>query len=374
MKGDQLMLPNYFRGLRILGFVMLISMAPVYEVIAMDEFKLETGDRYSKEKINNEFIRIDETPYIKAPFLYRLLIPKDWQVVQLEKQPDRLPSDSPIPVAHLATKSDDGTQMVLMGISLTREISAGDWLRIYLRDKKYSLLTLKALSPVNADSMVGMSIAGNEFIGRIAVRIHGNILLVLVGVSPRGIYQKYGEQFEVSAHYFEVVGSRPKETIEKREIYDIKKIIRFQYPESWHPVVFAHPPKGKQAVDFLWFDVKKEPQGMIRVKTVVKGVPNKKDAQLKDALDEVTKEGNEMKTVISSYTLSIRSDRFQSGIQKVYAGKNPEGTPYESWITVFEGEKYYYIVTLLTRERKVDFPIWAINLRAYQIVMETMGI
>ena len=368
------MCPKCFRGLRILGFVILLSMAPLYQVIAMDDFKLETGDRYSKEEINNQFIRIEEKPYIKAPFLYRLLIPKDWKVVQLENQPDRLPSDIPIPVAHLATKSDDGTQMVLLGISLTREISAADWLRIYVMGKKYSLLGLKAWSPENADSLVGMSIAGKEFIGTIAVRIHGNILLVLVGVSPRGIYDKYREQFGISAHYFDVVGSRSKDTIEKRKTYDIQKTVRFQYPESWHPVTFPHPPKGKQAVDLFWFDVKEVPQGMIRVKTVVKGVPNRKDDQLKDALDEFTKAGNEMKTLISDNTLSIRGDRYQSGFQKVYAGKNPEGTPYESWITVVEGEKYYYIVSLLTRERKVDFSTWAINLRAYQIVMETMGI
>jgi hypothetical protein len=67
-------------------------------------------------------------------------------------------------------------------------------------------------------------------------------------------------------------------------------------------------------------------------------------------------------------------DHFQSGFQKVYTGENPEGAPYESWITVVEGKEHYYIVSLLTRERKVDFSTWAINLRAYQIVMETMCI
>jgi len=334
--------------------------------------ELPTGEVFSTQDIARLFVKVQEPPYENASFIYRLLIPQGWRADPLEERPKTLPVESPIAIARFASKAGDNAYLVLQGIRLMREITAASWLRLYTMNAGYQLLGIKPLSPYFADSLIALSIEGVTFTGRFAVMIYGCDLLFLLAIVPENEYENYAEKFGTSVGYFDVKGNPARETIEQRVEYTLDNVVTFTYPQSWQAKKVNNPPPGKGAIDLLAIDKFGIAQGIIRVKTVSKSLSLPMEQHLKDTLAEFSEAGISMGTAIVDKILTVAKERFSSILLRTYEGTMSNGMRHELWLSVTEDDSHYVITTLLTPERTEDFLTWAVNQRAYEIVIETM--
>lgn len=341
----------------------------------MTQIDLPVGKNFSQKELTDLFFLIKDTPYDNPDLAYKILIPKTFEAEKIRSEDGLLNSINLKPLGIFRGPEEGGANptIQIQAVQLKKEITAANWLRHYAIITDRKIPAVKPVSDNFADSLMEFLIAERKFTGRATASIDGDRLFFLLNLTLDSTYDKYKELFGVSVVSFNLQQRSLKQSIENHILYNLHDIIQFRYPESWKYRLPEDMPFGKKGIDLFNFDPDGNICGKIRVKTVEKGVSKGVDTQFKDTLDEYREAGVSKGKLLETINVEIGDDRFDSAIINVYKG-DIEGNEMgqEMWIAVIEEPKYYIVVSLLTPFREQLFYVWAINRKAYDIVLGTL--
>lgn len=341
----------------------------------MSEPKFPIGKSISPEVLESSFLKVQDRPYGNSALAYTILLPKHWRAdSSLKVKTSQLGTVTLKPLAIFAGPKSEHSFIQLHAIQLPKEISAAHWLKHYAATTERKLVDLDELSVLFADSLMTFKIEDHGFSGRAAAKIDGDRLFLVFCFAPDATYPALAETFGLAVSSFKLLNPSSKKTIEPRHQHNLANIVQFEYPASWTPRIAENPPIGKQAIDLYHFDDNKAFQGLIRVKTVNKTVVEQSEDVIKDTVQEYADSNLVLRDKLHSSPVGSYSERFSNGVLIIYncvIEGNQENTQ-ELWICVFGDDEYYVITSLLTPSRNDIFYTWALNKRAYEIVLESI--
>lgn len=342
----------------------------------MERNYFPTGETLSKDEVKRQFDLIKETPFDNEKLAYKILMPKGWvgETILAPSKDLNTEKLKPLGIYKGPDKGGANPFVQIQAIQLTREITAANWLRHYAMVTDRKMIAIKPLSVHFADCVMEYTIDGAKFIGRATALINSNRLFFLLTLALADLYEEYEETFGVCIVSFGLQNLSRDQSIEKHLPYELKGIVRFRYPESWKYREITETPEGKEAVDLFNFDPDNNICGKIRVKSVEKRVSTGVDSQIEDTLEEYREANITPGELVEVVNVEIGAERFESAIVNVYKGEI-EGNDIlqEMWIAVIEDPQYYFVVTLLTPFREQLFFYWAINRRAFDIILENLA-
>jgi len=327
---------------------------------------LPTGAALTRDVIRRDFSWFGKTEEIWSRT--RFLVPKDWHNLS---SPTDYPGTTELITVAAFTSASGQASIRLQAIRLEREISAELWLRHYLIVAGNRPVVLIPVSPVFADSLSEFKIDNERISGRIAARIHGQLLFLIVASCPASRYAEFSESFGVSIASFRPDSEPEAPTIETRMSARIADLLGFEYPASWSlrevPAIAEH-----HATDLLGMNFG-QPTGMIRVKIAIKGDPEILSTQLDAARDEFASAGIQCGNLIANAQPSPLNTRFRSVQTHVFDAVTQTGLPQELWVTCVEDNAHWITISLLTPAREEHFLFWAWNRTALNIVSGSLN-
>lgn len=343
----------------------------------MTQTDFPIGQNFSKEELKERFHLIKDTPYNNTELAYKILIPKTWESQPIRAESADLNPNTLKPLAIFKGPAKDGTNpfIQIQAVQLVREITAANWLRHYAIATERKLLAIKPISYNFADSVMEFLIEGHPFTARATASIDGDRLFFLLNLALASSYDTFAEIFGVPVVSFNLQNRSSKTSIENHAPYNVHDIVRFNCPESWkYHLITEGRPKGKEAADLFNYDPDGNVCGRMRIKTVEKNVSAGVETEIRDTMDEYEDGNVSIGSLLESIEVEIGAYRFDSAVVKAYqADIQGNEIRQEVWIAVIEDPKYYVIVSLLTPFREQGFYVWAINRRAYDIVLETLA-
>ncbi len=343
----------------------------------MTQTEFPIGQNFSKKELKERFHLIKDMPYNNPELAYKILIPKGWESESIQAESKDLNPNTLKPLAIFKGPEHGGANpfVQIQAVQLIREITAANWLRHYAIATERKLLAIKPISDNFADSVMEFLIDGHPFTARATASIDGDRLFFMLNLALSSTYDKLAEIFGVPVVSFNLQRGSSKKSIEKHIPYNLDEIVRFNCPDSWkYRLVTEERPEGKEAADLFSHDPDGNVCGRMRVKSVERNVSSGVETQIQDTISEY-RDGNVIvDDLLESVEVEIGSDRFDTGVVKAFSA-HVDGNEIrqEVWVAVIEVPEYYIVVSLLTPFREQDFFLWAINRRAYDIVLETLA-
>ena len=334
------------------------------------------GENFTQNELEHKFVLVKDEPYENPELAYKILIPKTFTPEPIKAETPELNPNTLKPLGIFKGPAENGVNpfIQIQAVQLVKEITAANWLRHYAIITNRHIDTVKPINTNLADSVMEFNIEGHLFFARITASIDGDRLFFLLNLAHESMYSSYKNIFGVSVVSFNIENRSPKPSIEKHVPYKLSEMINFKYPESWQYILLTDAPPGKSGVDLFNHDPDGNICGKIRVKTVKKKVSSRIDTQIEDTLEEYRESNVKCGELIECIDVEIGTERFESAIINVYRGEiKGNDISQEIWIAVIEDPEYFFVVTLLTPFREQAFFIWAINHRAFNIVLETLA-
>ncbi|MBF0235747.1 MAG: hypothetical protein HQK65_22330 [Desulfamplus sp.] len=344
----------------------------------MDKMKqtdLPIGDKFSEEEKIQLFFLMKDAPYNNLELAYKILVPKTFIAQEVRAETDQLNPYTLKPLGIFKGPEENNSTPVIQiqAVQLVKEITAANWLRHYSIMLKRNIISIKPISNTFADCLMEFTIEGQRFTGRATASIDGDRLFFLLNLVQEEAYPKFADLFGVSVVSFNLQQNASKPTIEKHIPFNLNNITQFNYPESWKYTLLTEAPEGKSGVDFFNFDPDGNICGKIRVKSVEKSVSSVVDDQFNDTFEEYKASNVVTDQLLEGINVEMQSSRFDYAVVNAYRG-HIEGNEInqEIWIAVIDDPKYFIIVTLLTPFREQMFYWWAVNRRAFDIVLGSL--
>ncbi len=338
--------------------------------------KLPLGENISDEKIRLDYNMVQDVPFDNESISYRVLVPKNWNPMSIHlKSRPVINAEKMTGIGMFVGPQMQNTKpfILLQVMELHQEMAAADVLRGYVLANDYKLKTIQENSPKRVDSLVEFEIEGAKFFGRAMMGITGNRVGFLLAAGPYSDYDDLEDTFALAAASFNMTKA-PQGDIESwRECKIGTDWLSFSYPISWN---FSRPssfePNSRAGVELYHTDIDENIIGIIRIKVVLKANIINIETELKKFMDELEEMGVEFGEIMARDTLSVNG-RFIEGHQVVYQALDKKtGLVREVWCTLLEDDEYLSFFALLTTRREDAFSIWAVNKRAWQIIMNTL--
>ena len=337
---------------------------------------LPIGKRFSPTELGELFVAVEDAPYGNESLAYRVMIPKGWNADSLQAETAELNTVQLKPLGIFSGFPMAGSRayIQIQAVRLPKCISAINWLRYYAQLTNRTIEEAVVLSPVFADTLVNFSIDGHRFKGRAAARIDRNRLFLILAFSSIDAYDDLMDFFGIAVSSFALLSGDPQATIEQYVSFSGPAALVFSYPKSWVLAEAVRTPPGKQAVDLRNLDDDKVLNGLIRLKSVSKTL-EKVDSEsvIHDIKDEFKDAGLVIGNKINSADVPIEGGTYYGGHNEAFAGTfQGQSAGQELWVTIFEDANFYYAAVLLTPDKESAFLPWAINFRAYEIILESL--
>lgn len=300
------------------------------------------------------FVQIQETPPQDPSLAYSLTVPRSWSEGSTKHA---------LPLKLERLKSLGWPHQVHLQLSATRlnrEIGAGDWLKYYALTLKRTLVTIEVKTAHLADGLLQFEQSNSLFIERATITIHGPWLICLSCLAQEGAYSALAETFGMVVTSFRLLNSPSPSTIEPRLAHHLPAGLQFNCPPSWQPhsvtektIALSNGEANQLRVTLLDKKVITQPEQVIE--------------HLLDEFPEVSVQALQHQAPLPS----PHAERFPEGRLMIYQGEQA-GQAQELWLSRFEEDSHYVTVALLTPARQEQFYPWAVNKRAYGIVLESL--
>jgi hypothetical protein len=295
---------------------------------------LPTGENIPEKVLKTLFKKRENEPPQSPTLAHSIMLPLSWQKI----------NDLWVP------KPNNGIypSIQIHATKLTQEISAHNWLRYYVAESKEQILNLQTPSVLFADSLVKFQTPEQVIIKRIAAVIHGSWMILLLGFAQEYDYLALAETFGKAVSSFRLLKPALSPSIEPQTHYQLAEMIEFDCPASWQSKLVS------ETNIELYHD----------------------DAQLKVALSSKQNLEKIIETTLDDFPQMtilelLHSTPLRNFHLLIYQGNFKDQT-YELWISCFEYYQHYTVASLLTISRDSDFYQWAVNKRAYGILLESL--
>ncbi|MCB1530802.1 MAG: hypothetical protein H6853_06535 [Rhodospirillales bacterium] len=327
---------------------------------------------------------IEVVPFEDKALSFRVRLPKEWK---LETTPPlKIPggglSDQVVgEVARYVSPSRFNLRsfFTLEALELTYEIGARDWLINYLFNNGATLNALTVKSSKEVQALYVIVDGDITYIVRIKAIVNGPRIMLARYVVPQNDYKAERTMQAQAIDSFELTDME-EGGAEEWLTYNFLDQSYFDYPASW--TLKGGTVKSIENMQALLFTGKKNIEG--------KQKDQKPDGQIKVYVISKLL-GTSLAREVQAYRQKINIDRYHLGarmeevkfnydesmdfgVSEIYEMVPTPITmmPYELVVSVMEGEEYYYIVSMLTPARKMEFYIWARNMEAFRVIVESM--
>jgi hypothetical protein len=345
--------------------ILNVKPVPVYEMPQAD-FEAKTKPFQDKPNGDN--------------FLsYTIRIPKDWQQVKVEEKENLTPTDSATSllgeVARFYGPSllDARSYFALQSSDLQHDITARNWFMNYILQNGYNLQFLTEISDRKVEAIYFKLEKDTAYLIRAIAEINGSRMVMATYAVPES---RFKDEKLIQANVLKSFRFlNPQEVqIEPRRTYSFLNLLRFDYPASWR--LLAPNIYSIEAMDAKI--VNSPDEAVLNGEVDIHVVSTELDTTLAEEIKNVQKSIEKKGLVIGKLIEEPHSYKFHDHIYfsrvEVYAATDADEKliDHEYWICVLMEDRYFYIVTMLTPARSIDFYNWATNTEAFQTVIESL--
>jgi hypothetical protein len=336
------------------------------------------GKDIPKTALSERFVKIEDEPYGNPDLAYSVLVPNDWIQLGLKAETGALNADRPTLLSDFLSPTDrDANAMLQVWCQgLVKEIAAADWLKFFLSETGKEVVSLQSVSPYFADAVATWQLEKVAYTVRVAARVAGNRLFLVQGMAPPDMYADYAEGFGLAVSSFKVQVDLGNPHVELWQTHTLDDRIVFNAPISW-PERKPEGREGLDAVELFNLNAQGQPVAVFKAMSLRKSLTEgKKGLDLPALLvTEFTKLQVQVSSIVSNAPLPA-SAPLQGGRLKVLKARLPKGDGRLRNLLVADlaSPTHHVLVGLLTCAPKEGFYEYAVNRRAFDIVLETMRI
>lgn len=342
--------------------------------LASDPFTL--GQGIPKAELESSFVKAEEIPHGNPAFAYAMVVPGDFLQLGIAVQDGRMHADQPkLLASFLGPKVDNGNALLQLSCQgLVKEIAAGAWLKHFLHRADTVVDAFREDSALQAGAVATRTSAeGVRLTMRLAAQIHGNRLFLVQGLAPSDQFERYAEAFGVAVATFRPAHAMAQPSVEARSTQTLDGAVTFQTPFSWL-YQNLEAPEGLAGLNLYSLAGDGKPTGAIKALAVRRSLTRgKKGLDLPALLiSEFTKTGVKLGAVVSDQPMPVPAPLANGRLKILTVTLGAAPRLHNLLVASVDLPSHHVLLGLLTCAPKEDFYVHSVNLRAFQIALETL--
>ncbi|PZO86105.1 MAG: hypothetical protein DI626_06915 [Micavibrio aeruginosavorus] len=374
-----------------LALTFFLTLAPINSAIALSvDLKKIPAVRVYEEASPEQFKKTtevikDEKPYGDKLVGYEFRVPKGWSK---NLQP---------PTAVLADNHKLGgnvldilgryigpptnlhrSYLVVEAQAMKYEIGAQHWFVNFIVSNGFSLSSLTEHDARKLDAVYVAVEKDKPYVVRARVLVNGARLILARYYLPQENYQEEAIQQSQVMDSFALVNPT-QDRIEKQDEYGFLDQSYFNYPDSWTLRSREILSIERMSAEIFQKSMEEDSrranlEGYIKINAISRLLNTTLAQEVDKFRKGINVKGYKLGTLLEEvtykYSSSIKSGKAQ--IYKLMPDDPVRMQPYEYLVTVMTGDDYYYITSMITPSREIDFYKWARNMEAMRIVNESL--
>lgn len=360
-------------------FLLLTSLvsATVYAAgIDLDKIKPLAEVEYIPEAEFNEATdHIKSVPYGDEFLSFEVRLPKGWtpdEELPVNALPDSNLSQrvfgvvvryrSPV-VNHLRSI------FTVEALELTYEIGARNWFINYVLSNGLTIEQVGVETERQVEAIYVELQGDITYVVRVKAIINGPRMVIARYYVPMELYDgEWIQQAQVIKSF--KLTNREESGVEKLEIFGFLDQSFFDFPASWTMKTPYIKSIDRMKAMLYHNTVIGKLDGQINIYLTNKQIDTTRAKEIEFYKEKFQIEDYALGDYMETPKLQYHKD-MSFGVTQVYK-MDPQVAhmmQYELWVSIMEGEEYYYIISLLTPARTEEFYTWARNIEAYRIVV-----
>lgn len=353
------------------------------------DFKKIPGIKHYETPTSAEFQKSgkkieEKSPYGDPLLAYEFFLPQKW-TDNLQSIPEKLSDGQKDISASIFSmmgryvsdaKNLQRSYVTVEGQKLDHEIRAKYWLANQILTTGVTLSALTEKSMKEVEALYVQMEKDTSYVVRARAIINGDKIVVIRHFLPQDNYKELMVEQDKIVSSFKLLNPS-EETIEKREVFGFLDQSYFDYPESWR--LKEKPILTVDRMSAMLFQEKMQRdvlvlEGHVKINTVsrlLKTTLAQEVDTFKKALDVPEYSvGKLIETLEYKKDPSISFQETQ--IYELLPKDKINMRPYELLVSIMQGQDYYYIVSMISPSRDLDFYGWAKNIEVSKIIIESM--
>lgn len=259
---------------------------------------------------------------------------------------------------------------------LVHEVSALHWMVNFVIGNGFTLTAATEYSSRHVDGLYVQMAADQTYAVLVRVFINGNRVVMARYYLPQENYDEEKEEQWMAISSFGLLNPSGQK-IEQQDTYAFMDQVYFDYPVSWtlekQPILSIE----RMAATLFLKNQNRDAvvlNAHIRVNAISKLLGTTLAQEIDKFKSNVTikdyKIGGLMENMDVKYNSSIKYGKSQ--IYHLIPDDQVNSRNYEFFMTIMEGEDYYYFVTMVGPTRENDFFAWARNIETYKIILHSL--
>lgn len=336
------------------------------------------------EKATNE---VEEKPKGDRYLAFRVRLPKNW-VRSGDKVESGNASTSETSgvklsrrllgkiVKYYGTKSFAApSRFEIQALNLDHQITAKNWFLGNILSSGYTLQGMKVIDKGKIEALYIVVEDATSYVVRTIATINGPRMILASYYVPEAQWEKERAMQEYALKSFTFL-DKEESSIEVTRTFPFADLLRFDYPASWRLVapnisnieeMDARLIKAEDAQNLI---------GEISLRIISTEMETSLPQEINYLKANIHSMGLEVGDLIeapSNYKFKPQVNFARVEVYKAEANRNNASLrEHEYWLGIMAEDRYYYIVSMITPARSLDFYNWAQNTEAFQMVIESL--
>lgn len=332
-----------------------------------------------KDKFNELTKLVEEVPFGDDSLAYTIRLPKAWEINTLpfEKKIETVGKPNNHVLGIVSSYIGPAIEhqrnyFTLEAISLDYEIGVRDWFINFMVSEGKSLEGISKEKDNKIEAIYVEVEGDTTYIVRVAAIVNGPRVVIARYYSTQKLFADQRVMQAQAIHSF-ALKNIETQGIERLETFGFLGQSYFDYPVSWNMKADT-----VKSIDRMKARLQRSAKaglldGRINIYLSNKEVTDSRKHALAFYKDKFAVDNYAIERLIEKVDIAYHED-MSYGATEAYqmVPTIPQMIKFEFWVTVLEGEDYYYILTLLTPARSENFYEWARNARAFRIVVKNI--
>ncbi|HIF26761.1 MAG TPA: hypothetical protein EYQ41_11505 [Micavibrio sp.] len=381
----------FYLSVLTMALFAVVSFAYVKQASAMGEdiLKLQMNDLadYSGELEEPKFIEnsdlYSEEPQGDKHLAYTVRLPKEWvkysdrfayrnkgsEQAQLKRRILGKVAEYHGPQRILGT-----SRFEVYAEDLQFEVTAENWLVELLLRQGYSLQGVKSYDRNKVEAEYVVFLKDTPYVVRTIAEITGRRIIVATYFCPDA-YWKYERPYQQYAIESFTLTNPERVKIVATKRYAFLDILEFIYPSSWKlvaPNIYSIDGMEAKLIHTLDDKTLEGEIGINVFSTRLDTNLGKELEYVQEGLDFLKLKPTDLIETREEYTFG---DHILFNKVEVYKAEHVQGAvqDHEYWIGILKEPRYYYIITLISPSRNMEYYSWARNAEAFKTILESIG-
>ncbi len=336
-------------------------------------------DWMPKEKFNELTQLIEEVPFGDKSLAYSIRIPKAWEIntrpFEKKLEATGKPNNRVLGIVSSyigPPKEHQRSYFTLEAVSIDYEVGVRDWFINFMVSEGKSLEGISEEKDNKIEAIYVEVEADTTYIVRVSAIINGPRVIIARYYTTQKLFTEEKVMQAQVIHSFKLKNIE-SQGIERLETFGFLGQSYFDYPVSWS--MKADTVKTIDRMKARLQRSKKEGllDGRINIYLSNKEVTESRKHALAFYRDKFAVDNYAIERLIEKVKFEYHEDMTYGSTEAYQMVPTiPQMINFEFWVSIIEGEDYYYVLTLLTPARSEDFYEWARNVRAFRIVVKNM--